>query len=136
MKILLIVDFSHNSQTLVRIALILQTIILAILLIYIVTQILDFKTRSMTTKDILKMLKSEMNDKANEASKKMYMSKDNDLAKEFHHGQYMAYSSVYTMLELQLSHLESRETPSNPPDHLRKYPLTPDECFKNNEDEK
>jgi len=106
MKILLIVDFSHNSQTLVRIAPTLQTIILTIMLIYIATQTPDFKIRSMTTKDILEMLKSEMNYKANEASKKMYMSKDNDLVKEFHYGQYMAYSSVYTMLEVQLSHLE------------------------------
>jgi len=90
----------------------------------------------MTTKDILEMLKSEMNDKANEASKKMYMSKDNDLAKEFHHGQYMAYSSVYTMLEVQLSHLESRENLPSISKEMLRYPLLPDECFKNDEDEK
>ncbi len=82
------------------------------------------------------MLKSEMNDKANEASKKMHMSKDNDLVKEFHYGQYMAYSSVYTMLEVQLSHLESRESLPIISEEILEYYLTPDECFKNNEDEK
>lgn len=99
-------------------------------------QIQDYKISDMTTKDILEMLGESANDKANEASRKMHLNKDNPTAREFHYGQYMAFCTMYSMIQVQLSHLESRENLPSISEEMLRYPLTSDECFKEKDNEK
>lgn len=55
------------------------------------------------------MFLNETNDKATEASKKMEKNKGNTYIRQFHYGQFMAFSTMHTMFQVQLSHLTKEE---------------------------